>query len=161
MNTYSIVLLDDKDNPLKKCDCNLRTFTYLDLTTGYRIHKCRLPGYLLDDRLPNFVEASRKPCNFYECEVDFVPEFPKCPPPKPKFVPPKKLSNYEILEDLCQGFLLTKSYHTFQEIEILCKRIGQPTYSNSNSGLYEFVVDLLDLSRRRSLSNKRKAASST
>jgi hypothetical protein len=144
---YAIILLDENDNPVKRCHCDLFCFKYVDCTTGRRVYKCPVREYTYEDH--RWRPTGQIKCDFYEELYEFTPRFDNLPPEKT--TPNKRRSKPPLvhqLQEKCSQFLLTRSYHTFQEIEMLCKQLGKPLFDpNVHASLHQYVTDIV-ISRR-------------
>ena len=125
---------------MKKCNCGKNSFTYLNTFNGKRIYKCNKTKFLLhDDSNTKFYENKKNPpCDFFEEVQIYHPKFTKQQQTKEK-----QQQTKEKLKTKVSYFLKDKYYSTFQEIEILCKKINIPIYNNENETIYEFTQRII------------------
>jgi len=139
---------------MKKCNCGKNSFTYLNTFNGKRIYKCNKTKFLLhDDSNTKFYENKKNPpCDFFEEVQIYHPKFTKQQQTKEKQqqtkekqqqTKEKQQQTKEKLKTKVSYFLKDKYYSTFQEIEILCKKINIPIYNNENETIYEFTQRII------------------
>lgn len=127
---------------IKKCDCNLEAFTYLNISTGTRHYQCPLNRYTRINGV--LTPTNDDPCDYHELvEGNFIPLIDRIEPTITS-IKVKKETTKEKIRRLIKFFLEKKLYVTFQEIDLLCKEINIEKFNYKKESVYEYTQRVLN-----------------